>query len=470
MRISYLTLIIFFTCTFFLSANNLTNNNNLYTDSAKYENNIANIPKEENSNVGSTQNKWTLANCIEYARNNSIQVKGAILSSSSSQNDVQAAKAQRLPSLSFNTNQGLSNSHEVIDKSLSNDLEYTSSYSFKTDISIYNGSRITNNIKQKESVLLQDLALVEKSKNDIEIQVTKAFLEILYATENVKIDSISNNTALIQMQHAELKYKGGIINISNLAQLRAEYNSANYQLTFSKTIYDKTILNLKQLLELNINTDFNIIYPDLDDLEALRLIPNLEDVHKSALEYMPEVKAASMGINAAESDIKISKSMLIPNINLTAGVNTGYYTSPDFSFLNQLGNNLNENISVNIVIPIYQKGEAKSAIKRAQIQKSFADLEMENTKKILVETIENLYQDAIAAQSKYISALKQVEAATLSYTLIEKEYNAGLKSIVEMLSEKDVFLSAQKELIVAKYQSILSTKLLDFYQGEGIDF
>ena len=47
--------------------------------------------------------------------------------------------------------------------------------------------------------------------------------------------------------------------------------------------------------------------------------------------------------------------------------------------------------------------------------------------------------------------------------MISEQFNAGLKNTVELITEKNSLLSAQSNLLQAKYQSVLSMKLLDMY-------
>ncbi len=43
-----------------------------------------------------------------------------------------------------------------------------------------------------------------------------------------------------------------------------------------------------------------------------------------------------------------------------------------------------------------------------------------------------------------------------------------MKNTLEMLTEKNNYLTAQQELIQAKYMAILNIQLLNFYQGKEI--
>ncbi|NCB71877.1 MAG: hypothetical protein EOM45_08810 [Clostridia bacterium] len=57
----------------------------------------------------------------------------------------------------------------------------------------------------------------------------------------------------------------------------------------------------------------------------------------------------------------------------------------------------------------------------------------------------------------------------LSYTQVQEQYNEGIKNTVELLSERQAYLSAMQEKSQSKYQALLSLKLLQFYQNQPID-
>lgn len=92
-----------------------------------------------------------------------------------------------------------------------------------------------------------------------------------------------------------------------------------------------------------------------------------------------------------------------------------------------------------------------------------------NVRKELLQTVESLHQDVVAAQSRYQAAVQRVKSTYESYRLVENEYKAGLKNVVDLLVEKNNYLSALQEQIQAKYQAVLAYKLLNFYRNEHID-
>ena len=177
-----------------------------------------------------------------------------------------------------------------------------------------------------------------------------------------------------------------------------------------------------------------------------------------------------MQIQASGYAEKVAKAEMIPSLSFNASVGTGYYTSAQFAFLNQLGSNLNENINVGISIPIYQRRQAKSSVETTKINTRQAQLDLQSTQKELLKEVEQAWQDARSAQSRYVAASRNHEASRLSYDLALKEYEVGGNTFVDVLAEKTTYLAAVEEMLKAKYQTVLALRLLKFYMrtGEGM--
>ncbi|MFT4071971.1 MAG: TolC family protein, partial [Dysgonamonadaceae bacterium] len=121
-----------------------------------------------------------------------------------------------------------------------------------------------------------------------------------------------------------------------------------------------------------------------------------------------------------------------------------------------------------VSIPIFDNRQNKSNVQKADLEIKTAELELQDTKKTLWKTIEGLYQDVVAGQSKYMAAQDQVRSTKLSYDLLQEQYKLGMKNTVDLLTQKNNYSNALQELLQAKYTALLSMKLLNFYQGQSI--
>ena len=118
-----------------------------------------------------------------------------------------------------------------------------------------------------------------------------------------------------------------------------------------------------------------------------------------------------------------------------------------------------------ISIPIYQRRQAKSSIETAKLNTRQAQIDLQSTQKSLLKEVEQAWQDARSAQSRYMAAVRNHEASKLSYDLALKEYEVGENTFVDVLSEKSTYLAAVEEMLKAKYQTVLALRLLAFYMG-----
>lgn len=408
---------------------------------------------------------WNLARCIAHAKEHNLNVRLAQIDYEAAEIELKTAQAARYPSLGLSSNQGFTNGNtfnETDGRFVSNP-QYTGSYSLSSDLSLFNGGRLYYTLQQRKTDLRERQLLVKKAQNDIETAVINAYLEVLYAKESVKTDSAILQTSALQYEEGQARYNVGQINPSDLAQIKAQYGSDRYNLTVSKNQLQSRLLELSQLLELKADQTLHLDFPDLDETQISRDVPSLPSLYETALETMPEIKAAETQITSSLLGEKTAKAGLLPSISLSAAVGTGYYTSADWAFLNQLGRNINEHISLSIRIPIYQRREVKSAIDKAVLQTRRAETDYLSAQKDLLSTLENLHQNALAAQERYKAAMAQMQAAKESYLLLSEQYQAGLSTLVDVFSEKNNFVKASAEMLKAKYQAALSLCLLDFY-------
>ncbi|MBO5721353.1 MAG: TolC family protein, partial [Bacteroidales bacterium] len=95
--------------------------------------------------------------------------------------------------------------------------------------------------------------------------------------------------------------------------------------------------------------------------------------------------------------------------------------------------------------------------------------QMQIIEKELYQSIETMWLEADNAQQQYIVASLKVKSSKTSYDMINEQFTLGMKNIVELLTEKNNYLSAQQEVLQAKYMAILERVLLNFYAGQPIE-
>lgn len=411
---------------------------------------------------------WTLRQCIDYARENNIQVQSSQVSLQSAQVDLQQAKADRTPTLGFTTSQNVIHQKKE-NENFSSDGTYSGNYALNASLTLYNGGKLKHSLRQQQIVNRSREYEVEVARNDIEIAVTQAYLEILYANETVKTNAQTVESSAAQMEQSKALLEAGSIARSDYAQMEAQYSSDCYQLTVSENDLAQARLQLKQLLELGIDSTFDVVFPEIDSSTVLAEVPRLEEVYRTALEVMPQMESGRLNIQSALAGERVAKADGLPTVTASAAIGTGNTSGTNYSFYNQLNNKLNESAGITVSVPIFNNRQARTSRAKARLETRQAELDYADAEKNLLTTVESLYQDAVSAQSRYRAATDKVRSAGLSYSLVLGQFEAGMKNTVELLTEKNNYLAAQQEQIQAKYQAVLSIRLLDFYRNVPIE-
>lgn len=420
---------------------------------------------------------WSLQDCIDYALEKNIQLQQNKLSLEEADVDVKTAKASLFPSLSFSTGHNLVNrpyqetsatvsGTEIITSD--NNNTYNGSYSLSAQWTLWNGGQRLNNIKQqKTNKEIAGLSVAE-TENMLQEEITKLFVQILYANESVEINKNTLEVSEATYKRAVDLFNEGSLSKSDVAQLEAQASNDKYQLVTAESTLRNYKLQLKQLLELDGTTEMVLDIPELKDEDVMAVLPNQIDVYNTALTSRPEIQSSKLSIDNAKLGIKTAKAGYLPTISLSASTSSMTNNASTNNWAEQMKYGWNNMIGINLSIPIFNNRQTKSAVQKAQITYSSSQLDLINKQKELYSTIESLWLDALNAQQQYEAANSKLQSCQTSFDIVNEQFNLGIKNTVELLTEKNNLLSAQQQRVQAKYMAILDRALLDFYAGNDI--
>ena len=407
---------------------------------------------------------WSLSSCIDYALGNNIDIRMSKLSLQDAEASTKLAKAQRYPNLSANIGQNFGNNAFVQGSSV-----YTGTYDLNASMTLYNGGINVKNIRQQKLYEESGANSVKAAELDIRMSLLQIYMQILYADEAVNINKNTLETSEYQVQRGSELLKVGSISKSEFAQLESQLASDKYSLVVSESNLRTMKLQLKQLLELTGFDELEIEIPEISEELVLKPLGDLPEIYRVSLQTMPDIQNSRIDSLIAAIETAKAKAGYIPTITLNAGIGTGHSTPADYSVGQQLKDGFNESIGISISIPILSNRENKTAVEKARISELTAALNITDTQKNLQSELESVYNDAIAAQSQYLAAKEQVRALDISYNLIQQQFDLGMVNTLELLTEKNNYLTAQQSLIQAKYMSIISSQLLNLYQDKDLE-
>jgi len=409
--------------------------------------------------------EWTLEKCIDYALDQNIQVRKSILSNQRSGIYAEQSRAQRLPSVNASVNQNFNWSRSGLSGGSGFSGVNGSSYGLNTGVTIYNAFRITNQIRQSELEMESGQYSLETTKESISLSILNAFLQVLYAEEQLKNILKQIESTSSQLNLAEERLALQVISIADFAQVKSQLASEKLSLANSDSQLSIAKINLMQLMELPVQEDFSIAHPDMNEDLNQNRIPDVRSVYETAMTIKPQIKNAAVNKEIASLDEIIAKTSYFPVLSASAGLSSGFSSQTSDPYFDQLNNDLRPTAGFSLSIPVFQKKQVKTSVAVAKIGYQDAELSEIDTRNQLRKNIEQVCLDVTSAQIEYEASIEKYNATQEASALSDEKFNQGIINSVDYLVSKTNLIVSESQLLQSKYNLIFSYKILDFYTG-----
>lgn len=416
------------------------------------------------------QNKiWTLEECINYALSKNIQVQKTILTNSRNQLNANQAQANRLPSLNASASENF-NWSKAFDYNTglygNSKGANSTNFSMNSNVSLFNGSKLSNKIKQAEIDLESGRYNSEAVKESIGLSILNAYLQVLYDYENVSNAEKQIVSTTEQLNLAKERMDLGVISMSDYLQIKSQLATEKSTLASAKSQLAMGKVNLMQLMELPVDGTFEISSPNLESLLVDSAQPNAQEIYNQALGIKPQIKNAELNKESAKLGVEIAKADGLPSLSMNAGLSTSYSSlSKDVTFSTQVKEKMSPAVGFSLSIPIFQKRQIRTNIATADLAVSDAELTEINTRNELRKSIEQACADVISAQSQYAASMEQNQSAKESFDVATEKYVQSLINSVDYLIQKTNLITSESKLLQSKFNLIFSYKVVDFYKG-----
>jgi outer membrane protein len=424
----------------------------------------------------SAQKAWGLRECCDYAVEHNISIKQQQNQCRQKEIQLSTAKNSRLPDLSGSLGQNFSFGRGLTaENTYTNTNTSNTSLQLSTSVPIFTGFQIPNQIKLSQLNLEAATADLEKAKNDIRMQVAKAYVQILYDMEIADVAHRQIEIDSAQVARLQAFVNNGKASEAELSSQKSTLANSRLTATQADNNCRLAILDLTQLLELPSPDGFSIVRPSSESLDVLANMGLIgpDAVYAEALGVKPEILSQQLKLRGTDHNIKIQQAANYPSLSFSAGLGTNYYTTSGFphdALGKQLENNFSQYIGLNLSVPIFNRFQTRNNIRNARIEQETQQLQLENTKKTLYKEIQQVYYNALNAQTKEKSSAEAVQSSKDAFQLVQAKYENGKATITEFNESKNNYLKAESDLVQARYENLYQHALLEFYRGKDLNF
>ncbi len=448
----------------------------------------------------------TLEECMEFALKNNLQLKQSELNVERSMYNKERAVADFLPTV--NTGASLGRNYGQRIDPFTNQFATNSVASANlfgsTSLTIFSGLTKVNTLKQSRYAWLASIKDVDGVQNSLRLNLTMAYLNVLFARELLFIADNQLEITRQQVDRTRSLVDAGQLPRASLLDLESQMASEELNVVNAQndlTIAKVTLVQTLQIEDISVD-DFDVAAPAVDEMTPTPLVISSDEVFNAALSLMPEVQAAEYRIASAQSGLAAARGRHSPTLSFGAQIGTGYSelnvlrdqigtAQIPFGFVegtgqqvfveqpilmdlgprpyqDQFRDNFNRNIAVNLTIPIFNGWQVRTGVQQARIDLESAQLALEERRNDLYQDIRRAHADASAAYKQFLASNKAVEALSENFNYAEARFQQKAINAVEYFDIKTRLTNAESNLAQAKFNYLFRTKILDFYQGKPI--
>ena len=452
------------------------------------------------------QEIWSFEDCVSYALENNININQSKLSTDFAANNVLQNKMDIYsPNINVNVTEGFNFANSVDPLTFNFVQQNTNSTTtgLFIDFNLFQGlSRMMN---LKASALELDATQLDQLEleNSTRLIIANNYLNAMLAKEALQIAQDQRVLTQNQYKNTLELVKVGVLAKGDQYEVEAQMANDEVNVITAENNLELALNQIKFVLQLDPFQEIDIVgLPNMDiDVDA-----NMTDVSilaENALHLLPNVKSAELRKRAAEFQLKAAKGSLSPSISLSGYLGSNYFsaaqqqvgettvTTPigfvsgsndlvissfqqpifgDKSFGMQVGDNFNQNVRINLNIPIFGKWQRMIAINNAKLAVKQSEYDIQSKQNTLNQDIFNAQTSLKAASKQFLASEKSMEAASIAFTYAEEKFKFGVINTYEFETAKNRLVAAQTNLAQAKFEYLFRHAIINFYKTGELSF
>ena len=447
---------------------------------------------------------WTLEACIQQAWVNSLLVREGEFGLENAEIDLKLAKHSRFPSLVANST-GFVNFGRSIDP-VSNQFIATTFLSngigLNTNVTLFNANRINNLISRTRIDKQASGRDLDQIKNNIALQVANAYINVLFASENLSNSRKQLEETAQQLEQIDKLIEFGSRPANERLDLEAQYATREQSIVNNENNLTIAYLLLKQLMRVDMNYNMVLEIPEDLEVDGDPDLYTFDEVFRSALITQKSVEAGELRVLSAEKNVEVAQAELYPSLGFTGNLQTNFSNQARIierfetvrqetqvfinnqpvtiatdanvpilannPYFNQLGDNVFFGFGMFLRVPIYSNYNVSGGIQRAKVNVMNTKNQLEQEKDRIRNDVQQALADARSAKRSFIAAQKSVNAQQVAYENGLRRLEVGAMNPFDVIFIQNQLEQSEINLIIAKYDYFFKMKVLDFYMGKPL--
>ncbi|MGF1767986.1 TolC family outer membrane protein [Enterovibrio makurazakiensis] len=332
---------------------------------------------------------------------------------------------------------------------------------------IFSGFQTTNEVERSEYEASAEQWALFASAEDVALEVSRAYLEFLRATQIVVLAERNLESHQIIFDQVKQKTDSGLGSTADLSQVTGRLARAHSNLISSKNNLSDATITYKKLVSI-APSDTRLPVPD-----AVMLPTSLEQaIDMSTIEH-PTLKSAGNDINAATAQRESAKGNYYPQVtfDLSAGWDDNLDGTDGTSPIGaDVGGNSDEVLAmVRVSYNLFSGGADRAREREAAYSINQSKAIQQEAYRDVVEgtTLAWNARDFLSQQMTYLR--QHVESAIETRNAYEDQFKLGQRTLIDVLDSENELFQARREYLTAEYDDLIAQYRLLNATGQLLD-
>lgn len=420
------------------------------------------------------QNDWTMQQCMQYAVEHNHEVKQAELKL----DNYKAQKTNAIGSFLPYVDAGIGaqyNFGRAIDPETNGYTDvstFYNGYQLSASLPVFDGFSRLHALKAAKASELMGKSTLRKQQDQTALNVLQAYANVAYYDGLVKMaDEKVEETSLL-LKQTRLFEKVGRKSAADVAQVESQEAEAHYELTRQQNLYASALLELKKAMALPLSEELRLTKGKSFGKDNSGVELGMAEANSSLSTLHPELQTAQYQVQASKHEWRQARASLFPSLSLSAGLNTTYYktlhSETAASFRNQLKNNMGEFVGATVSIPLFNRLQTITNIRKAKNNYRIAQEALEQKQLELEKLSREAWQDWQGYLKQTVQMEKKVEADSIAYLLTKRQFEEGLSTAIDLHTTSTQLLKSKATLLQCQLMAMVKEQLVHYYRGEKI--
>ena len=417
---------------------------------------------------------WTVQQCMQYAVAHNHEVKRTELELDSYKANRTGAIGRFLPEVdaSIGAQYNFGRAIDPETNGYTDVSTFYNGYSVSTSLPLFDGFSRLHALKAAKASVLMGQASLRQQQDLTALSVLQAFTNVAYYEGLVKMAEEKVEETKLLLRQTRILEEVGRKSQADVAQVESQQAEADYELIRQQNLLASALLELKKAMA----------FPIADTLSLAVCMGQTPSLSVANSEFVafglglnqehPELLSSRYQMQMSKHEWRQARAALYPALSLGAGLSTTYYHTlhapSASSFNNQFKNNMGEYVGATLSIPLFNRLQTVTGIRRAKNNYKVACEAYEQKLQELEKLSREAWQDWQGYQKQTVQMEKKVEADSLAYQLTRRQFEEGLSTAIDLHTTSTQLLQSKAVLLQCRLMAIVKEQLVRYYNGEAI--